>query len=873
MAEKDTKLATATERIILHLIEFKSYADEIDGPMELSQIGVAEAIGVARGNITRAILPLMEDGLVESHKVHVPGIRLKRNIYYLTGQGLKEAKLIKKNMKKAHVEIVDKDGNITNTTLGEAMESIPYDIRFIDILREVNKLKIFDCKAYLKKQNQTGIYSPDFLKEKAKLTHFYGRQKEVKLASKWMNSRASHTLILKGMPGIGKTSLVAKIIDENKSKMKVHFFSIQPWCSVRAILISLANYCEEMGKVELSSYLRENKSIDFSEIEYLLTECISEISTGLIVFDNYHNSNDNIDNLFKMLNQIISKSDKMKLIVSGRSIKPFYERKDIADKKVLEITLDGLDKEGTMELAREIGASEDQLEMIYSQTQGHPLFVELLGTGGASEINIDLERFINEELTKNLTENDLELLKYLSVHRYPVNRKGLHGYQLVLTNLIDNSIIQQSDEGFIGIHDLIKSAIYRQLAREDVIKLHSKAAEYYLESFTMDSLMEVLYHLLNAQRYDDACDIILDKQEKLLKSDRLEELARILTLLLGKFFDIEKQEKAKLLYMQGKALAFIGEWDDAIMHYNRAMVLASEDEMLEMKSKSGIAEISLMRNNYSIAQAHFEDVLEWADKNNCVELKTEASYQLGTGHERQGHNDQALKYFNESLKYSFRTHDRHQMAKAYYGQGRIYHRNQKYETSLESKKRALDIALKIGNKQIASKILTSIGNTLDRMELLEEEIETHERAIVLARESGAIRTLAYALSNAGAAYLDKFKLDLSQKCLDEASIIFENLGENYMSATTYLNKAIIALYKEDMDRAIYLFNECKNLLNMIENKEKLMESYYRFGLALKKSKYLDEANTFFNEALTISKKLGDNAAPRQIIEEINKLRR
>ena len=612
-----------------------------------------------------------------------------------------------------------------------------------------------------------------------------------------------------------------------------------------------------------------NKSIDLSEIEYLLTECISEKSTGLIVFDDYHNSNDEIQNLFKLLNRIICKSKKMKLIVSGRSMKSFYERKDVSDKKVLEITLDGLDKESSMELAREMGVSEDQLEMIYSQTQGHPLFVELLGSTGALEVNMDMERFINEELIKNLTKDGLELLKYISVHRYPVNRKGIHGQQLALTNLVENSIIRQSNEGFIEISGIIQTTIYRGLAREDLLKLHSRAAEHYLESFTINSLMEALYHLLKAERYDDACNVILDRQEKLLKSDRLEELARVLTLLLGKFFDIKKQEKAKLLYMQGKALAFIGEWDDAIMHYNRAMVLASDSELLEMKSKSGIAEISLMRNNYSIAKSLFEDVIEWADKNEEMEMKAESSYYLGSVYELLGNNETALNYFMDTLKITFKTSNKHQMAMAYYGQGRIFHRRQEYEKALESKNRALDIALKIDNKYIASKILTSIGNTLDRMERLEEEIDAHEQAIVLARKSGAIRTLAYALSNAGAAYMDRSELDLSHKCLDESSIIFEKLGENHMFATTNLNKAIVALYRGDMDKAIYLFNECENILNAIENNIVLMDSYYRFGLAHKKIGYLDDAISYFNKALAISKKIGDKEAARQIKHEIS----
>ncbi|MCK5398043.1 MAG: hypothetical protein KAJ33_07330, partial [Thermoplasmata archaeon] len=66
---------------------------------------------------------------------------------------------------------------------------------------------------------------------------------------------------------------------------------------------------------------------------------------------------------------------------------------------------------------------------------------------------------------------------------------------------------------------------------------------------------------------------------------------------------------------------------------------------------------------------------------------------------------------------------------------------------------------------------------------------------------------------------------------------------------------------------------CENILKTLDNNIVLMDSYYRFGLAHKKSNYLDEASTFFNEALALSKKLKDDAASRQIIEEINQLKK
>ena len=677
MAQKDTKLATAMDRIYLYLLEFKSYEGEIDGPMELSQIGIAKKIGIERKNITRAIRPSIENGLIESQKVHIPGIRLKRNIYYLSATGYNKAEKIKKKLYEIDIEFVDQDGAKSKVKLGNIIQEIPFDINFAEIIREVNKTKIFDCQVFLKNQKQEMVEFSNHLREKSRFEYFCGRQNEEKIISQWLKSPSCHTLIIKGMPGIGKTTQLSRIMDDISEFPITYFFRIQTWCTLRTILKSLSKFFETQGKKELKEYLMINNTIDMSEIEYILTDSLSEQEPVLMVFDDYHNASNDVQTFFSMLHKSIIIPGNLKLIVSGRWGEPFYDRQELAVRKsVIEITLEGLDKESTETLARNVGIEEEFIENIYAQTGGHPLFVELLGSGGTPETNMDLEKFINEEFIQILNEKELELLKYISVHRYPIRRKELHKYQNVLSGLIEQSILKPSEDDYIELHDLIKITLYHRLTGKEIELFHSKAAEHYLEDFAVNSLMEVLHHLLRAELYADIIEVILDKEEKLMKSDRLEELARILTLLLGKFFDIEKQEKARLLYMQGKALSFTGEWDEAIMHYNRAMVLSLDNGILEMKIKSGIAEISLMRNNYSVAQSLFEDILEWADKNNNIELKTEANYQLGTGHERQGHNDQALKYFNESLKCSFKTHDRHQMAKAYCGQGRIFHRRQ-----------------------------------------------------------------------------------------------------------------------------------------------------------------------------------------------------
>ena len=136
MAHKETKLATISDRILLHLIEFKSYSDEIDGPLELTQIGIANAVGVERKNISRAIRPHIVDGYIEFHSAHIPGIRLKRVIYYLTSLGYKKALNTKKALEDFIIEFIDLDGKKTNKTMMEIMQLVPLDINFVDVIRE-----------------------------------------------------------------------------------------------------------------------------------------------------------------------------------------------------------------------------------------------------------------------------------------------------------------------------------------------------------------------------------------------------------------------------------------------------------------------------------------------------------------------------------------------------------------------------------------------------------------------------------------------------------------------------------------------------------------------------------------------------------------
>ena len=65
------------ERILLHLLDYSDFKDSIEVPFALSQMGIANAVAIARSNVPRAIAGLKEQGILVERQAHVKGVSRK----------------------------------------------------------------------------------------------------------------------------------------------------------------------------------------------------------------------------------------------------------------------------------------------------------------------------------------------------------------------------------------------------------------------------------------------------------------------------------------------------------------------------------------------------------------------------------------------------------------------------------------------------------------------------------------------------------------------------------------------------------------------------------------------------------------------------
>ena len=87
------------DRILLHLLDYVGYEGEFNQPDEMTQYGIAEAIGLGRSTVSKSIRRLERERLVKSARAHVPSGSLRRTVYHLTDAGVSAA-----NRKRIEVE-------------------------------------------------------------------------------------------------------------------------------------------------------------------------------------------------------------------------------------------------------------------------------------------------------------------------------------------------------------------------------------------------------------------------------------------------------------------------------------------------------------------------------------------------------------------------------------------------------------------------------------------------------------------------------------------------------------------------------------------------------------------------------------------------
>jgi hypothetical protein len=155
MKKKEKQLRfTIEERIVLHLIDFSKFQKEIEAPLDITQQGIASAVGIHRKHLPRSLRALRDKGFITEKPCHVPGKPQRIKAYFLTSKGEDYAWKLKNHLFNTVITIREKNGVTRITTLGEVQEINGQTYRLAEILSLISPEGFFDVDQVEQKTKQ-----------------------------------------------------------------------------------------------------------------------------------------------------------------------------------------------------------------------------------------------------------------------------------------------------------------------------------------------------------------------------------------------------------------------------------------------------------------------------------------------------------------------------------------------------------------------------------------------------------------------------------------------------------------------------------------------------------------------------------------------
>ncbi|NCG42990.1 MAG: tetratricopeptide repeat protein [Euryarchaeota archaeon] len=812
------------ERILLHLLDYSDYKGSVEVPFSLSQMGIANAVYIARSNVPRAIAGLKDQCLLVERQAHVKGVSRKRKAYFLTEPGMNLADDTWKRLREFSFRAILEDGNIVSTTLGNANQELPFSMRPVDLIRYLDDNGVLDTRLLSKELVERDLSKHvekqlvTALGDLPRLRHFYGREKELDNMVSLLDARAT-TLLIPGIAGIGKTTIASKLIERFMHRRNLLYHRCQDWEGSRSFFESVADWLANIGDPNFADYLAATPVPNPSEAARLLGDAL-EGTAALIVIEDFHKIADStLHKTFQAMSlALLGSEEEIGLVIFSRSFKPVVPAKDAEGRIAsLVLPLDGLDSEAGRNLLTSFESLEDEQWLhIHGLSRGHPLVLELINRGAsAGAFHETLENYVSVEIFSKLSSQQKQVLTCLAIFREPVKLEALAAQGLdidELDSLVEQGLARDVDTETYDLHDLIREFLLRSLDETTRKEVHNKCCDWYRsQKSTPDSSIELIFHLTKCDCGEEAADLVVDKGREIVNTGHMELLGLIESIPDDNLTNVIK---TKLYQLRGEVLVLLGRFLEAKEILQQTMVFAESDgsTVIEAEVLSALADIALKQGNSDDALSMHRDALtkfiELDDAKGAARSYNNMGYLL----RRRNDKVKALEAYGEvekilsqsdseelvgsqlilarafleldeidrardhaltAFEKTAGSEDAQLHARAQAVLGRYYAKVGDSDVALHHYSSALDTMGDAGDLISLVEITTLLGEVLQDAGRTEEAMEHYREALVLAEANDLRMQIGELLSRLGGAAPDKQR---RMEYLQRALSVFRELG-------------------------------------------------------------------------------------------------
>lgn len=463
------------DRILYHLLNNNCNLNLVEIPDCLTQQGISDSVSTDKCHIPYYLKNLIEKDIIDKISSRVIGKKRKQIIYFLTEKGIKIANDIKEKVNNQDITILnsnqkEKRLKLPNVVSYLIQQKICENITVLKVCKYANKKGSLDIN--LIKQNEQNFVN--YFRRSPNLDLFFGRKEELKQLAHFLKcDKFYNYLVIHGMAGIGKTSLIFKLVEEYRNKKHIFWYNIKESDTVQNLIESLNDFMSKIHNDNINQELKKDEELNLFKAIKELKFKIKNYPI-LFVIDDFEKSNQEIRGFFSSLIEISKSDDMFKFILITRFHIPIYNRKKVLiEKLVVEFGIEGLDYQSSVKILKRKNIPDQKFLKIFNITCGHPLFLNIIDS------KKEIKKYIFEEIYSNLNKIEIKIIEILSAFKTPVpinvifvNNDVSHE---ALDALMDKSIIKETPDGCFEMYNIFKDFFYNRLT--SVVK--GKYVNYY----------------------------------------------------------------------------------------------------------------------------------------------------------------------------------------------------------------------------------------------------------------------------------------------------------------------------------------------------------------------------------------------------------
>jgi tetratricopeptide (TPR) repeat protein len=758
-----------------------------------------------------------------------------------------------------------------------------------------------------------------------RLAYWQGRKEEITQIKQWFNDQNVAMIGIKGVGGIGKSTLASKIFEEK--------ITLDPSLGDDEDLFPKRFWWEAGNLGGFSGLARQL----LTEFGYPVPEKEIDLQEALIRQLQRHRHLIIIDNLESLLGEDgswnnefyqqfftawIEKGDTSKIIVTTRE-KP----KTRGFNRWIE--LKGLKPPEGAQLLAESQITGD-LKNFSRRVDGHPLLLRLvadlilaefpqnpslerladLGLGNLSQLLSDPQvvgshrqetvgiALVLDASFQRLSQRQQELFTKTSIYRREFDslaaKAVMDNYPEIelseitadLRELQRRSLLEEKEENrqrIFSFQPLVWE--YAQYKAGDQRELHQKAIAYYLSIAQPDSweilndvqpYLEIFYHHYQLTEYDNAFDILRAIDDFLTRRGYYQTLADYYLELVTVYQQQEEQTNwnyAASLTSLGNVYYSLGEYQKAIEFHQQSLAIKREigDRGGEATSYNNLGTVYYSLGEYQKAIEFHQQSL--AITREIGDRGGEAASYIGLGNVYQslGEYQKAIEFYQQSLAITREIGDRGGEAASYIGLGNVYQSLGEYQKAIEFHQQSLAITRKIGDRESEAYSYGNLGNVYYSLGEYQKAIEFYQQSLAITREIGDRGGEAKSYGNLGNVYDSLGEYQKAIEFHQQSLAIKREIGDRRGEAASYNNLGNVYGSLGEYQKAIEFHQQSLAITREIGDRGGEAKSWFNLGLTYYKLDRISEAKEAFLQSRELYQALGLAADVQKCDDQIRQL--